>query len=153
MSVCRLSDVRPYVSSILLLVSFSHHSLTGVCVTTSLFRFPGLFRVFLPISTMLWFEWSRIFSEFQFQIQFLSWGFSFLAMSRFCRAQSRQFVTWNIYTVVFLTRFCCFTLFSYVAIAVVLYLSLLSFVHFSSSYIDALRQSSMLVIPLSPFRD
>ena len=39
-------------------------SFTGVWVAASLLRFPGLFSVFWPISTMLWSEWYWYFFRF-----------------------------------------------------------------------------------------
>ena len=44
--------------------TFSWWAFTGVFVTASLLRSPGLFSVFWPISTMLYFEWSQFFLRF-----------------------------------------------------------------------------------------
>ena len=44
--------------SFILCISVSSWFLTGVWVTASLLKFPGLFSVFWPISTMLYFEQS-----------------------------------------------------------------------------------------------
>ena len=59
-SLCYLFDVRPCASSLSLIFSFrvfhtnvSWWSLTGVWLTASLFKSPGLFSVFWPILVML----------------------------------------------------------------------------------------------------
>ena len=61
------------------------------------------------------------------EIQFLSWHFVFLAMSRFTRVSFRLFVAWNIHTVIFLPISVSSLLFFMLFLVAVISLSLLFF--------------------------
>ena len=128
------------------------HSLIMWLILSSLSLSLSPHNLLLLSVTYYWF-WSlwRCFILLLEEIQFLSWNFHFLPMSKFFRVQFRPFVAWNIHTIVFLPIFIAFLpvlLLRMEFLAALISLSLLFLMQSSSCCIDASAQSSMLVNPL-----